>query len=54
MVARVIVDTTVQEKAVAYPTDSRLLEGARKKLVTLAQRHALPLTCPQQLVPCSS
>ena len=41
--ARVIVDTTVQEKAVAYPTDSRLLEGARKKLVTLAQRHELPL-----------
>jgi IS5 family transposase len=25
---RVIVDTTVQEKAIAYPTDSRLLEVA--------------------------
>ena len=41
--ARVIVDTTVQEKAVAYPTDSRLLEGARKKIVLLAQRHAIPI-----------
>ncbi len=40
---RVIVDTTVQEKAVAYPTDSRLLEVARKKIVLLAQRHAIPL-----------
>lgn len=41
--ARVIVDTTVQEKVVAYPTDSRLLEGARKKIVLLAQRHAIPI-----------
>lgn len=40
---RVIVDSTVQEKAVAYPTDSRLLEVARAKIVTLAQRHAIPL-----------
>lgn len=40
---RVIIDTTVQEKAVAYPTDSRLLEIARKKIVSLAQRHDLPL-----------
>lgn len=29
---RVIVDSTVQEKAIAYPTDSRLLEVARIKL----------------------
>ncbi len=35
--SRVIVDTTVQEKAIAYPTDSRLLEVARKKLVLLAK-----------------
>ncbi len=41
--SRVIVDTTVQEKAIAHPTDSRLLEVARKKLVLLAQapRHRL-------------
>jgi transposase, IS5 family len=40
---RVIVDTTVQEKAIAYPTDSRLLEVARTKLVQLAQRAGLAL-----------
>jgi len=33
---RVIVDTTVQPKAVAHPTDSRLLETARAKLVQAA------------------
>jgi transposase, IS5 family len=31
---RVIVDTTVQEKAMAHPVDSRLLEIARHKVVT--------------------
>ncbi|QJD69903.1 IS5 family transposase [Xanthomonas campestris pv. badrii] len=41
--SRVIVDTTVQEKAIAYPTDSRLLEVARKKLVLLAKRHGIAL-----------
>ncbi len=40
---RVIVDTTVQEKAIAYPTDSRLLEVARAKLARLAQRAGLAL-----------
>jgi transposase, IS5 family len=40
---RVIVDTTVQEKAVAFPADSRLLEVARTKLVKLAQRAGLQL-----------
>lgn len=40
---RVIVDSTVQEKAVAYPTDSRLLEAGRKKLVLLAKRHGIVL-----------
>ena len=40
---RVIVDTTVQEKAIAYPSDSRLLEVARAKLVQLAQRAGLTL-----------
>lgn len=33
---RVIVDTTVQEKAIAHPVDSRLLEIARAKLVQAA------------------
>jgi IS5 family transposase len=34
---RVIVDTTVQEKAVAFPTDSRLLEIARYQVVKAAK-----------------
>jgi IS5 family transposase len=41
--SRVIVDTTVQEKAIAHPTDSRLLEVARRKLVRLCKRHELKL-----------
>jgi IS5 family transposase len=32
----VVVDSTVQEKAVAHPTDSKLLETARCKLVQAA------------------
>jgi hypothetical protein len=40
---RVIVDTTVQEKAIAHPTDSRLLDIARAKLVQFAQRESIPL-----------
>jgi len=40
---RVIVDSTVQEKAIAPPTDSRLLEVAREKIVRQAQRAGLRL-----------
>ena len=40
---RVIVDTTVQEKAIAHPTDSRLLEVARDKVVRVAQRAGIKL-----------
>jgi len=40
---RVIVDSTVQEKAIAHPTDSRLLEVAREKIARLAQRAGLQL-----------
>jgi IS5 family transposase len=39
----VIVDSTVQPKAVAYPTDSRLLETAREKLVELARDEGIAL-----------
>jgi hypothetical protein len=35
---RVIVGTTVQEKAIAHPTDSRLLEIARYKMASAAKR----------------
>ncbi|QQG66647.1 IS5 family transposase [Desulfobulbus oligotrophicus] len=34
--ARVIVDTTVQEKAIAFPTDSRLYNRSRERLIKLA------------------
>ena len=40
---RVILDTTVMEKAVAYPTDSRLLEKARERLVVAAERAGIAL-----------
>jgi len=40
---RVIVDSTVQEKAVSHPTDSRLLEVAREKIARLAKRAGIAL-----------
>jgi transposase, IS5 family len=40
---RVAVDTTVMEKAIAHPTDARLYERARSKLVTLARVAEVPL-----------
>ena len=38
-----IVDTTVQEKAIAHPVDSRLLEIARHKVVGAAKRTGIAL-----------
>jgi len=40
---RLIVDTTVQEKAIAHPVDSRLLEIARHKVVVAAKRAGIAL-----------
>lgn len=40
---RVIVDTTVQPKAIAHPVDSRLLEIARHKVVAAAKRAGIAL-----------
>jgi len=40
---RVIVDTTVMEKAIAHPVDSRLLEIARHKVVSAARRADIAL-----------
>ena len=40
---RVIVDTTVQSKAIAHPSDSRLLEVAREKIARLAKRAGIQL-----------
>ena len=41
--SRVVIDTTVQEKAVAFPTDARLMNRAREKLVRLAQKLGVGL-----------
>lgn len=41
--ARVNVDTTVQEKNVRFPTDARLLDRARERLVKLAQAEGIRL-----------
>ena len=38
-----VVDTTVQPKAIAHPTDARLIHRAIVKLVTLARRHGVGL-----------
>lgn len=40
---RVVVDTTVQPKAVAHPTDARLMHRALEKLVKLAKREEVRL-----------
>jgi len=40
---RVIVDTTVMEKAIAHPVDSRLLEIARHKVVSAAKLAGIQL-----------
>jgi len=40
---RVTVDTTVQEKAVSFPTDSKLLNRARVRLVKLCREHGVVL-----------
>src|SRR5258708_34456442 len=42
-IRRVNVDTTVQEKAIAFPTDARLYHKARCVLVREAQRAGLEL-----------
>src|SRR6266849_4254495 len=41
--ARVIVDTTVQPKNIAFPTDAKLLNRAREKLVKLAKKLEVEL-----------
>lgn len=40
---QVVADTTVMPKAIAYPTDSRLLEKSRQHLVKLAVEHQISL-----------
>jgi IS5 family transposase len=40
---RVVVDTTVQPKAVAHPADARLMHRALAKLVAFAKREGIAL-----------
>ena len=47
---RVIVDTTVQPKAIAHPTDAKLLFRAREHLVRQAKRHGVVLRQSYQRV----
>ena len=41
--SKVIVDTTVQPKAVAFPTDAKLMHRARERLVRLARKNGVAL-----------
>ena len=41
--SKVIVDTTVQPKAVAFPTDAKLMHRARERLVKLARKTGVSL-----------
>jgi transposase, IS5 family len=41
--ARAVVDTTVQPKNVTFPTDAKLVNRAREKLVALARRQGVKL-----------
>ena len=38
-----VVDTTVQPKAVTFPTDAKLMNRARERLVRLAKKHGIAL-----------
>src|ERR687894_1181905 len=38
---QVVIDTTMQEKAITFPTDAKLLHRARGRLVRLAQKHGV-------------
>jgi hypothetical protein len=43
--ARAVVDTTVQPKNVTFPTDAKLVNRAREKLVALAKKLGSPMCC---------
>ena len=38
-----VIDTTVEEKAIAFPTDAKLMHRARERLVRLAQARGVTL-----------
>jgi transposase, IS5 family len=41
--SKIVVDTTVQPKAVMFPTDAKLMQRAREKLVRLARKQGVKL-----------
>ena len=45
--SRVIVDTTVQPKNISFPTDAKLLNRAREKLVKLAKKLGVELSAAE-------
>lgn len=40
---QIIVDATVQDKNAAFPTDAKLMQRARERLVKLAHKHGIEL-----------
>ena len=48
--SKVIIDTTVQPKAVTFPTDAKLAHRARERLVRLARKHKIELRQSYQRV----
>ena len=48
--SKVIVDTTVQPKAVAFPTDAKLMHRARELLARLAKKHGVPLRQSEEVL----
>ena len=46
--ARVIVDTTVQPKNMTFPTDAKLMNRAREKLVKLAKQQGVSCASPMR------
>jgi IS5 family transposase len=48
--SRIAGDTTVQEKAVAFPTDAKLIHRARERLARLAKKHGVALRQSYQRV----
>ena len=50
---KVTVDTTVQEKNIAFPTDSKLLNKARENLIKLSKEHGIKLRQNYNRVGCS-
>jgi hypothetical protein len=41
--SKVIIDTTVQPRAVTFPTDAKLMHRARERLIRLAKKHGVAL-----------